>query len=135
MKEKTADKKIYFKCPKCKKIIERSKDNPFIKWKFLHLFCESFCEKHGGKVLMRRCFKVKEKTADEMFEELGYKKYITDKYQGYYQYGRQSNTICILFILDKKAIAIRYDGSNTPAITMNELQAINKKVEELGWLD
>ena len=46
--------KIYFKCPKCKKIIERSKDNPFIKWRFLHLFCESFCEKHGEKVLMRR---------------------------------------------------------------------------------
>lgn len=54
MKEKTADKKIYFKCPKCKKIIKRSKDNPFIKWKFLHLFCESYCEKHGEKVLMRR---------------------------------------------------------------------------------
>ncbi len=57
MKEKTKGRKIYFKCPKCKKIIERSKDNPFIKWKFLHLFCESYCEKHGEKVLMRRCFK------------------------------------------------------------------------------
>ena len=34
-------------------------------------------------------------------------------------------------VLDKKAIAIRYDGGNTPAITMDELQAINKKVEEL----
>lgn len=76
---------------------------------------------------------MKEKTADEIFEKLKYKKYITDKYQGYYQYDRQSNTICILFILDKKAIAIRYDGSNTPAITMDELQAINKKVKELGW--
>jgi uncharacterized C2H2 Zn-finger protein len=57
VKEKTKGGKIYFKCPKCKKIIERSKDNPFIKWKFLHLFCESYCEKHGEKVLMRRCFK------------------------------------------------------------------------------
>lgn len=27
MKEKTADKKIYFKCPKCKETVERSKDN------------------------------------------------------------------------------------------------------------
>lgn len=77
---------------------------------------------------------MKEKTADKLFEELGYEKYITDKYQGYYQYDEQSNTMCILFILDKKAIAIRYDGSNTPAVTMQELQAINKKVEELGWI-
>ena len=57
MKEKTVDKKIYFKCPKCKKIIGMSQENPFIKGKFLHLFCESYCEKHGEKVLMRRCFK------------------------------------------------------------------------------
>lgn len=57
VKEKMADKKIYFRCPKCKKIIERSKDNPFIKWKFLHLFCESYCVKHREKVLMRRYFK------------------------------------------------------------------------------
>ena len=78
---------------------------------------------------------IKEKTADELFEELGYEKYMTDKHQGYYQYDEQSNTICILFILDKKAIAIRYDGSNTPAITMNELQTINKKCQELGWIE
>lgn len=64
----------------------------------------------------------------------GYEKYTTDKYEGYYKYDKQSNTMCILFILDKKAIAIRYDGSNTPAVTMQELQAINKKVEELGWI-
>lgn len=57
MKEKTADKKIYFKCPKCKETVEMSKDNLFIKWRFLPLFCESYCEKHGEKVLMRRCFK------------------------------------------------------------------------------
>ena len=65
----------------------------------------------------------------------GYEKHITDKYQGYYQYDKQSNTMCILFILDKKEIAIRYDGSNTPAVTMQELQAINKKCQELGWVD
>lgn len=42
--------------------------------------------------------------------------------------------MCILFILNKKAIAIKYDGSNTPAISMQELQAINKKCQELGWI-
>lgn len=57
MKEKTSDKKIYFKCPKCKETVERERDNLFIKWRFLPLFCESYCEKHGEKVLMRRCFK------------------------------------------------------------------------------
>lgn len=78
---------------------------------------------------------MKEKTADEMFEELGYEKYILSRHTGYYQYDEQSNTMCILFILDKKAIAIRYDKSNAPAVTMAELQAINKKCKELGWID
>lgn len=54
---KTGDKPLYFKCPKCKKIVERSKDNPFIKWKFFPLFCESYCGKYGKKVIMWRCFK------------------------------------------------------------------------------
>ena len=76
---------------------------------------------------------MKEKTADKMFEELGYEKYESSKHIGYYQYDEKSNTICILFIKDKKAIALRYDGSNAPAITMQELQAINEKVKELGW--
>ena len=74
------------------------------------------------------------KTADEMFEELGYEKYISSRHEGYYQYDEQSNTMCILFIIDKKAIAIRYNESNAPAISMQELQVINKKVEELGWI-
>lgn len=78
---------------------------------------------------------MKEKTSDEMFEELGYEKYESSKHIGYYQYDEKSNTICILFIKDKKAIALRYDGSNAPAITMQELQAINKKCKELEWLD
>ena len=47
-----------------------------------------------------------------------------DKHKNQTKQTQQSN---------KKAIAIRYDGSNAPAVTMQELQAINKKVEELGW--
>lgn len=78
---------------------------------------------------------MKEKTADKLFEELGYEKYISDKYLGYYKYDEQNNTMCILFILNKKAIAIKYDGSNTPAIIIDELQAINKKCQELGWIE
>ena len=69
--------------------------------------------------------------ADRLFEELGYKKYESSKYSGYYQYDKNDNTICILFIKNKKAVALRYDGSNAPAMTMKELQAINEKVKEL----
>ena len=55
-KKKRTDKKIYFKCPKCHQKIERSKDNPFIKWKFLHLFCESYCEKTRRKSINEEVF-------------------------------------------------------------------------------
>lgn len=69
--------------------------------------------------------------ADEMFEKLGYEKYESAKYSGYYQYDKNDNTICILFIKNKKAVALRYDGSNAPAMTMQELQAITLKCVEL----
>lgn len=72
--------------------------------------------------------------ADEMFEKLGYEKYESSKYSGYYQYDKNDNTICILFIKNKRAVALRYDGSEAPAITIQELQAINEKVKELKWI-
>lgn len=71
--------------------------------------------------------------ADEMFEKLGYEKYESSKYYGYYLYDKNDNTVCIFFIKNKKAVALRYDGSNAPAMDMQELQAINEKVKELGW--
>ena len=67
------------------------------------------------------------KSADEMFEELGYKENeglrsidFSNKY-GLLQFDKNSNVIHI----DK--------CEDTDFITMQELQAINKKVEELGW--
>ena len=71
------------------------------------------------------------KTADEMFEKLGYEKHINNNNIGYYQYDKDDNTILILFIVNKKAVSLRYDGSIAPAMNMQELQAINEKVKEL----
>lgn len=69
-------------------------------------------------------------TADEMFEELGYRKKETtwkeDNKKHFIEYN--SNDTQIQFSLDTKHILI------TNILNINELQAINKKVEELGWI-
>lgn len=73
---------------------------------------------------------MKEKTADKMFEELGYEiKEITWKEDGkkhYIEY-HSSDTV-IQFSLDTKHILI------TNILAVQELQAIYKKCEELGWV-
>lgn len=64
-------------------------------------------------------------TANEMFEKLGYK-LINDKnivYKGTHFTGR---IIHIAFFSDKQILI-------TQSIGIEELQAINKQVEELGW--
>ena len=72
-----------------------------------------------------------EKTADEMFKELEYKKY--DHVEGIEYY--HGITDKVISFRDNKTIKVYdyYDG--TAPITMKELQIINKKVEELGWLN
>ena len=75
-----------------------------------------------------------EKTADEMFEELGYKKDIEYKFEIEYK----KNDVYINFDKTKKEFSkgIEFDnyyGEKT--VTMQELQAINKKCKEMGWLD
>lgn len=71
----------------------------------------------------------REKTADEMFEELGYKK-IENKQQINYV-GTVDN---IVFLIRYKKIEYNFlRGSTFRIQTMQELQAINKKVQELGW--
>lgn len=75
-----------------------------------------------------------EMSADEMFEELGYIKDINDDYEIEY---RRSN-IYINFNKTKKELSkgIEYDYYyGVKQITMQELQAINKKCKELNWLD
>lgn len=72
--------------------------------------------------------------ADDMFKELGYKKHIDNEYEvEFYCYD-------IYFTFDKedKTIQKRVELDNVflaKPVTIQELQAINEKVKELGWLD
>ena len=72
-------------------------------------------------------------TAKEMFEKLGYKysKLLSDDVRIYYEHKNNNNqpSNFILFDLDYKSI------SNDCDITLEELQAINKQCEELGWYE
>ena len=71
---------------------------------------------------------MKEKTADEMFEELGYEKIFEDNTETQYE-GKCTNVeITRTGILLNKLTKYK-----TVILTVQELQAINKKVEELGW--
>ena len=74
---------------------------------------------------------MKNKTADEMFEELGYEDLSNNI--GF-------SCICLYGKYDKR-IGFYHDKTfdiyncidGTEYVTMQELKAINKKVEELGW--
>lgn len=71
--------------------------------------------------------------ADEMFEKLGYIKYVNhSKNIEFYKYIQGfSEEVLKLIVFDIKNKEIH---TNT-TLTFNELQAINKMVEELGWID
>lgn len=75
------------------------------------------------------------KTADELFNELGYKKINTPTNL---IYQNEKNNREIRFYKIYKCVEVsliefeEYEG-NSIFFTMKELQAINKKVEELGW--
>lgn len=80
------------------------------------------------------------KTSDKMFEELGYKKLKNEEIV-WYQKKTKFITKDIIFDLEKKMIYIEishYDKKGNllkieGTLTVKELQAINKKVEELDW--
>lgn len=65
--------------------------------------------------------------ADEMFDELGYKKY---EYNKRIEYLSREKSQAIIFHQDRKEIE-QLDS----IINILELQAINEKVKELGWLE
>lgn len=72
------------------------------------------------------------KTADEMFEELGYKIVESNKYIRY----QKMNNYYIDFDLKNRSTRVSsFTRPHRYAIyfNMQELQAINKKVQELGW--
>lgn len=78
---------------------------------------------------------MKEKTADEMFEELGYEK-INKKHDfENIKYYKDDYNIMYFDEKDKSFYKSGEYDSMCDDITMQELQAINKKVEELGWIE
>lgn len=73
--------------------------------------------------------------ADIMFNRIGYKKYTSDDCIMY-----MKDLFMITFIIDNKRFITEYKQGdyNFPnirpfEISTEELKAINKKVEELGW--
>ncbi len=80
------------------------------------------------------------KTADEMFEELGYIKKCEHKYK---QPDNDGVTELILYRDEVKCLEIEFWNDKTISkscrfdfsyITMQEIQAINKKCQELRWI-
>lgn len=71
-------------------------------------------------------------SAKEMFEELGYK-YV--KLDDLFCYINKKDNVRIAFVNCEygKSIIIEDDCHMATYINKNELQAINKQVEELGW--
>jgi hypothetical protein len=76
---------------------------------------------------------VKEKTADKLFEELGYKKVRDD--ERFIKYRKPYDNDYIVMDKETKDFIKNFDFAYWKAVNMQELQAINKKVEELGWLN
>lgn len=68
--------------------------------------------------------------ADKMFKQLNYEEY---KYLEHTDYYNTNNDKIISFRNDK-SIAVFNAYDEIESITMQELQAINKKCEELGWI-
>ena len=82
------------------------------------------------------------KTAKELFEELGYKKLIQEPCREYliqYQRVNKYNEMQIITfntsgrVISKDLIANGHCEGY--CIFINELQAINKQIDELGWND
>ena len=72
------------------------------------------------------CIKKEKSQADEMFEKLGWKK--NDEYSNCFWLENKEKTRITFWKHDKKISA---NGD----FTIPELQAINKKCKELGWLE
>lgn len=64
--------------------------------------------------------------ADEMFDKLGYKLEFEDEIS--FTLANREKAKMITFMKKDKTLML-------PIVSMQELQAINKKCEELGWLD
>ena len=74
-------------------------------------------------------------SAKEMFGALGYEQDLNNSYNiGYFKRVTELRIRTITFIKDYKYMTF-IDSDNNCSITLQELQAINKQIEELGWLE
>lgn len=80
---------------------------------------------------------MKEKTADELFEELGYKKNEENDY--FIEYRKQKESCCKfikLDLIDKSFTSFYYVIHDEKSyLSMQELQAIYKYCQEKGWIE
>lgn len=72
------------------------------------------------------------KTADELFEALGYIKIRDD--ERFIKYRKSHDNDYIVIDKETKDFIKNFDFAYWKAINMQELQAINKKCQELGWI-
>lgn len=70
--------------------------------------------------------------ADEMFKELGYRKIGADNYTCNYENKRHSH---IYFYKKSKTLDLASNYDNNKILPLAQLQAINEKVKELGWIE
>lgn len=79
----------------------------------------------------------KEKKADEMFEELGYEKINDYEYGIIYEKGTSIRNRIVFKRANKTVYCILidedYEWNDAMEIDMQELKAINKKCQEMGW--
>ena len=83
-------------------------------------------------IAREECVEEFEETADKMFEKLEYEKTFTEVDN--IKYYKDDDNV-IYFVITHRTFhkTGEYDGM-CDAITIQELKAINKKVEELGWI-
>lgn len=73
--------------------------------------------------------------ADDILNELGYKKIIDNKTKITYQKKGEYFDKKIVFKLDDKTVQVEFDTYEVADINIQELQVINKKCKELGWIE
>lgn len=77
---------------------------------------------------------IAEKSADEMFEEMGYEIIIKNKDIIQYEFSGIYMDNEITFDIKGKTVLREYSNGDSKEISMQELQAINLKCKELGWI-
>lgn len=74
-------------------------------------------------------------TADELFEELGYEIIVNDEITLIYKNGVIGMDKEIVLEKANRGITISYSTGDSCYMNMQELQAINQKCKEMGWIE